>query len=177
MLRRMSLNIVPADIGNELTPVKLSNEGRKRAMVICHHVSKMVALFLASDLAGVPYSTTRLWRQRSPEFQSMLADAEERRTQLLEAEAWRRGIGGSDLMLIFMLKASKPAIYRESWKVEMTGPDGAALELSDPQRAARIAALLMAMRDKHKDAQAKGETIDAEYREVPTPRDDCDDLL
>ena len=153
-------------IGDAVTPVGLSVEGRKRANVLCEHVANMTAFYLAAQLAGVPESTASLWRARSPEFQAMLAAAEERRIQLLEAEAWRRAVGGSDTMLIFMLKAARPAVYRENHTIELTGPNGAPLELSDPQRAARIAALLVAMRHKQERAKEQGETIDAEYSEV-----------
>ena len=173
----MALDVQPATLGALVNPVSLGPEARKRASLLCQHVARMSAFTLACDLAGVPYTTACTWRNRCPEFQQMLADAEERRTQLLEAEAWRRGIGGSDLMLIFMLKAARPAQYRENWKVELTGPDGAALELSDPQRAARIAALMVAMRDKRQAASDASVIVDGEYRDIPAPRDDCEDLL
>ena len=123
-------------IGDAVTPVKLSVEGRKRAVLLCEHVANMTAFFMAASLAGVPQPTASLWRARSPEFQQMLAAAEERRIQLLEAEAWRRAVGGSDTMLIFMLKAARPA------------------------------ALLVAMRHKQERAKEAGETVDAEYTEV-----------
>ena len=152
-------------IGDAVTPISLSLEGRKRAAVLCDHVANMTAFYLAASLAGVPDATATIWRARSPEFQAMLAAAEERRVQLLEAEAWRRAVGGSDTMLIFMLKAARPAVYRENHTIELTGPNGAPLELSDPQRAARIAALLVAMRHKQERAKQEGETVDAEYSE------------
>ena len=168
---------IPADLGAVAQPISLSADGKKRATLICEHIAKCVAFSLACELAGVPYSTACAWRQRSPEFQAMLAAAEERRTQLLEAEAWRRAIGGSDTMLIFMLKAARPATYRENHSIELTGPGGAPLELSDPQRAARIAALLAAMRNKQERAAESGTVVDGEYREVAPPADDGSDLL
>ena len=153
-------------LGEAVTPIALGVEARKRAVVLCSHIAKFAAFSVAADLSGVPQSTAYAWRARSPEFQQMLAAAEERRIQLLEAEAWRRAVGGSDTMLIFMLKAARPAVYRENHTVELTGPNGAPLELSDPQRAARIAALLVAMRHKQERAKQEGETVDAEYRDV-----------
>lgn len=123
-------------------------------------------------------STANAWKQHSPEFQALMLDAELARKHKLESEAWRRALAGSDLLLMFMLKAADPTIYERNQRIELTGPGGAPLELSDPQRAARVAAILAAIVNKrHGAGGAEPVTIDAEYRDVPAPQDDCSDLF
>lgn len=109
----------------------------------------------------------------------MLLASELKRKHALESEAWRRAINGSDLLLMFMLKAADPATYERSQRVELTGPGGAPLELNDPARAARIAAILSVVvaRKAKAAGTADGEVIEAEFIEVVALPSDCRDLL
>ena len=54
-----------------------------------------------------------------------MADA----TDDLEAIARRRAKLTSDTLLIFLLKAHRPAVFRDNYHVEVTGKDGAAIEI------------------------------------------------
>lgn len=60
----------------------------------------------------------------------------------------------SDTLAIFLLKAHDPAKYRENSRMELTGPDGEALNLSDTERAEKIAALLAAAQQRKADDDA-----------------------
>jgi hypothetical protein len=53
-----------------------------------------------------------------------------REASLLEAEARRRAMSTSDTLLIFLLKARRPAVYRENARVELTGIAGGPVALS-----------------------------------------------
>ena len=148
--------------------------------IIADHIAKGTELYLACQYAGVPYATTIKWRKESDEFQAMLADAAERRTQSLEREAWRRAEAGSDTLMIFMLKAARPGTYRDNVSVELTGPNGAPLELGDSARAARILALLETAKHEAltiEHTAATDDIADAQYRDVIAPRADNSDLL
>jgi hypothetical protein len=48
----------------------------------------------------------------------------------LELEARRRAMTTSDVLLIFLLKALRPTIYRENVRLEHTGPDGRMPEIT-----------------------------------------------
>lgn len=85
----------------------------------------------ACKRTGLARSTVYRQRQADEEFALAWADIEERTTEAMEAEARRRGMEGyeqpvfhqgeevgrirkySDTLLIFMLKARKPDVYRD----------------------------------------------------------------
>jgi hypothetical protein len=50
----------------------------------------------------------------------------------------------SDVLSMFLLKAHRPAKYRDNARMELTGADGGAVEITDTDRAAKIAAILAA---------------------------------
>ena len=60
-------------------------------------------------------------RAEKDEVRERLEEANETSTQLLEDEARRRAMKSSDLLLIFMLKARRPDIYRDNVKHEHEG--------------------------------------------------------
>jgi hypothetical protein len=67
-------------------------------------------------------STYYEWRDSDPGFASLADAAIEAGTDLLEDEAKRRAIGpgGSDTLLIFLLKARRPDKYAERKQVDVT---------------------------------------------------------
>jgi hypothetical protein len=98
----------------------------------------------ACAVAEVSRSNVYSERARSPEFAAAWDDVEERSTEGMEAEARRRAVEGwiergifdgegeqvgevrkfSDTLLIFLLKARRPKVYRENKSIEHTGVDG-----------------------------------------------------
>lgn len=93
----------------------------------------------ACELAGVGRTTAYEARQRDEDFALAWADADERATEAMERELYRRAVEGidkpvyqggkkvgtireySDTLLIFGLKARRPEKYRDNVKVEHTG--------------------------------------------------------
>jgi hypothetical protein len=93
-------------------------------------------------LAGLPRSCVYDWREADPEFAAEWAAAVELGCDALEDEAVRRGCEGylkpvfhqgkevgaireySDLLLIFMLKARRPARFRDNYVPPQNGVDG-----------------------------------------------------
>jgi len=65
-----------------------------------------------------------LWRREDPDFAEAWDEALEEGTDLLEDEARRRAMAGSDHLLMFILKSRRPAQYRERSVHEHTGPAG-----------------------------------------------------
>lgn len=108
---------------------------------------------------------TTVYEARDDEaFAQAWDDIEAETTDRMEREAFRRAVEGhesdiffrdqvigterkySDTLLIFMLKARKPQVYRENVRVEHSGPGGGPIEQvvvpSDARRAQEVAAIL-----------------------------------
>lgn len=93
----------------------------------------------ACEVAKVGRSTVYQERQRNEDFALAWADIELETTEAMEREAFRRGVEGvekpmvsagklvttvreySDTLLIFMLKARKPEMYRDNVHVQHSG--------------------------------------------------------
>src|SRR5262249_22159554 len=67
----------------------------------------------AADLAGLCRTNHYLWSPASPAYAEAFRAAQEEAVERLEEEARRRAMAGSDLLLIFLLKALRPEVYRE----------------------------------------------------------------
>jgi hypothetical protein len=72
----------------------------------------------ACKTAGLGRRTAYDQRQRDEAFALRWADAIEEGTEALESEARRRAMEGSDTLMIFLLKARRPEVYRERMSVE-----------------------------------------------------------
>jgi hypothetical protein len=122
----------------------------------------------SARLAKIKRKTVYNWRTADANFRKAWDAAEELGVDSLEDEAVRRGREGtlkpvfqggkevglirefSNTLLIFMLKAKRPAKYRENSRVELAGGDPIKVEvegLTDVELAARIAGLESALRD------------------------------
>src|ERR1043165_2710618 len=67
----------------------------------------------AAERIGITSLMVRSAMRDDPEFAELVNQAMEDATALLEAEAHRRAMEGSDLLLIFILKARNPNKYRD----------------------------------------------------------------
>jgi hypothetical protein len=122
---------------------------RRAAALLKRRKALFLAEFEASHLvtaaakaADVQRSTVYEWRAGDEAFAREWAEVEERSIELLELEAYRRAHDGvekpvfqggeevgvvqeySDTLLIFLLKARRPGVYREHYHHEHTGPQG-----------------------------------------------------
>jgi hypothetical protein len=68
---------------------------------------------LATSAAGIDRSTPYQRARRDPAFATAWANANEDAVDLLEAEARRRALSGSDALLTLLLRAHRPGRYRE----------------------------------------------------------------
>lgn len=122
------------------TPEKEMNANAMRTFV--EHLADGGTVTKSAAAAGICRQTAYNWRDTDKEFSEAWDDAIEAGTQEMEAEAIRRAVKGtqkpvfhqgqvcghvneySDTLLIFMLKARRPKVYRERVSTEVTGPDG-----------------------------------------------------
>jgi hypothetical protein len=72
---------------------------------------------LSAQMAGIARGTARERYDTSPEFRKACDDAINQGIDILEAEARRRALAGSDLLLLFLLPANRPDKYRDNYHV------------------------------------------------------------
>ena len=75
----------------------------------------------AAKILGVDRTTVYRERDRNPQFKADWEQVNEWVTEELEQEARRRAMKGSDTLLMFMLRAKRPSVYRESVNVNHGG--------------------------------------------------------
>lgn len=78
----------------------------------------------ACDAAGIARQTAYLHRTNDPEFAARWEDAIEAAIDMLEKAAYERATTISDTLAIFLLKAHRPKLYRETTRTEITGAGG-----------------------------------------------------
>lgn len=117
---------------------------KKRKAVFLATLEDTHLVTAAAKACDVHRSTVYEWRAGDVEFAAAWAEVEERSTEEMEREAYRRAVDGwvergiyedgkqvgevrkfSDVLLMFMLKARRPNTYREHHKIELAGLDGA----------------------------------------------------
>lgn len=93
---------------------------------------------VAAKGIGYNRSTVYGWAKTDAEFAAAWRDIHEEFTDLLEATAQARAITGSDLLIIFLLKALRPEKFREQVKHELSGPSGGPIPFSYQSAVAEI---------------------------------------
>lgn len=103
----------------------------------------------AAEAAGVDRGSHYFWYKSDEEYKAAFAVAEELACRELENEAVRRATEGvdepvfhqgkecgkvkrySDTLLIFLMKGAMPQKYRDNASLQLTGPRGGAIEVSN----------------------------------------------
>src|SRR5829696_6157972 len=87
-------------------------------------LSEGMSIANAAGAAGTGRGAMYVWRREDPEFASDWDEAVEVGTDKLEDEARRRAMNGSDAVLMFLLKARRPAQYKDKSVHEHVGSAG-----------------------------------------------------
>ena len=96
-------------------------------------------LTLASQIAGVDRAVVYRRYKADAEFRQQYDEAMETGIDILEAEARRRAMAGSDTLLIFLLKGARPEKYRDNYHVtSTTQPTNYVIDLGLPDDTAQI---------------------------------------
>jgi hypothetical protein len=102
-----------------------------RARVPRNWAPKFLAAFQETGLvteackaAGIGRTFAYERRAEDASFAAQWADVEEQAVESLEAVAIKRAHDGSDMLLIFLLKARRPDVYRDNHRVEHTSAEG-----------------------------------------------------
>lgn len=136
----------------KLTPEKLT--------AFCAALAETCNVGRACNAVGISRFTAYKWRKADADFAEGWDEAMKAGLLALEDEAHRRAFEGvdepvfykgdecgtvrkySDTLTIFLLKAHDPDKYRESSRMELTGANGGPVQISDAERAAKVAAIL-----------------------------------
>ena len=124
---------------------------RKKAFIDAYR--KVGNITTAAQLANVGRRTHYDWIAEDSEYAAEVADATEEAADTLEQEAWRRAVEGveepvgwyqgragglvrkySDTLLIFLLKAARPAKFRESFGAPLGDADEHARKIAGALR-------------------------------------------
>ena len=101
--------------------------GRKRACewrgIFLEALRNSANVRAACKTAGISRSTAYSAKKRSERFRKAWEQAIEDAVDTLEAVAMDRARKQSDSLLMFMLKAHRPAKYRETIRTQHTGPE------------------------------------------------------
>lgn len=120
--------------------------------------------------AGVAYQTFRRWLATDEEFAAAFDDSQQDFVEVLEESAFEKAVVGreetrydkdgniigiktvySDTLHLALLKANAPDKYKDRSASELSGPNGAPLEISPETAAARIAAMIEEIRARRGD--------------------------
>ena len=71
---------------------------------------------LSASGAGLGRTTVYAAMRSNDAVRERIEDAKDTAVERLEYEARRRAVAGSDVLLIFLLKALKPAMYRDTYR-------------------------------------------------------------
>lgn len=93
----------------KVTPKKVSEWGP----IFLASLADTANVRLACKAAGIARKTAYQQRNRSKEFAAKWDEALEQACDVLEATARSRALTVSDTLLIFLLKAHRPEVYRE----------------------------------------------------------------
>jgi hypothetical protein len=152
-------------VGMKLTPEKLT--------AFCAALAETCNVGRSCAAVGISRQTAYTWREDDPAFAAAWERAMKCGLTLLEDEMHRRAIEGteepvfhqgevcgtlrkySDTLAIFLAKSHNPEKYRDNSRMELTGADGGPVQISDAERASKIAAI-MANAAARKDADEAG---------------------
>ena len=154
-----------------MAEIKLTPE---RKAAFCAALAESGIVARACKAVNISRQTAYQWREQQEDFAKEWDRALKIGITALEDEAHRRAFEGtdepvfyqgvasgsvrkySDTLAIFLLKAHKPEKYRERMDIQQKTEHSGSIELTDTDRAARIAALVSEAA-KRKKEQAQGD--------------------
>lgn len=117
-----------------LNEIGITRPDQRRFLIAYEKLGSMAEACRVEHIS--PYTVVRWkqgklsWSKNEPapdpveaeKFQLALRMAAEHRIHLLEVECRKRAFRGSDLLLMFLLKAARPHVYRDNYRrIEITG--------------------------------------------------------
>jgi hypothetical protein len=79
---------------------------------------------MAARQAKISKASHYRWLESDPTYGERFAEAREEAIEYLEELLLKQCEGGNLIAIIFALKAARPAVYRDNYRIEMSGPNG-----------------------------------------------------
>lgn len=98
-----------------------SAQVRKRQELFLDAFIKTGTILGACRRCGISRETVRQWRLKDKAFEERFQDAELDITETLETKGMSMAMNGDTTMVIFLLKARRPLVYRDRYQVEHSG--------------------------------------------------------
>lgn len=106
--------------------------GLKRTFIA--HYSECGSLIIACNLTNIHPSSVKMWLANDEDFRNDYDVATDMAIAILEHEARRRALAGSDRLLEFLLKSLKPEVYRERYEVKQEIAGDYIIDISNPSQ-------------------------------------------
>jgi len=126
----------------------------------------------AAKAIGLTRRQAYRWREADAAFATEWDRATEERIDVLEQEAVRRALAGSDKLLCFLLAALDPGRFAQSARIDVTS-GGQALHLTETELALRLLQIVSAAGHAPQIAPSAEPIEDVEWHAV----EDVDDLV
>ena len=107
-------------------------QGIKRTFIA--YYSDCGSLVIACNYANIHPSTVKMWLVNDDDFRNDYDVATDMAVAILEHEARRRALAGSDRLLEFLLKSLKPDVYRERYEVKQEIAGDYIIDISNPNQ-------------------------------------------
>lgn len=155
---------------DEPNPFDNIRHPKKRCFLLAY--SELGNMVRACEVSQVSRYSPYLWRQKDPDFAAAFQVAFAMAGEYLESELYARAVKpafASDTAAIFLLKGMMPLRYGDRQRMELSGPNGAAIKLdysrlSDEQLAQleQLCALATV-----RPAEIEPPTVDVSIQVVP----------
>jgi hypothetical protein len=109
-------------------------KGTKKAFLAAY--SECGNLSIACNVVGIHPMTVHGWLRTDDVFREDFEVAVEYAVSILEMEARRRALDGSDRLLEFLLKSLKPEVYRERYEIKQELTADYVIDISPAQATA-----------------------------------------
>jgi hypothetical protein len=110
---------------------------------------------MACRAAGIERSTVYDRRDKVAAFRKAWEEAKEEAIDTLAAEARSRAMNGSDLLMIFLLKAMRPEIYRDGVRASVEIANSGSS--SSPGGAPRITEIVVKLAERSDEEEGEGD--------------------
>lgn len=111
-------------------------KGIKRTFIA--YYSECGSLVMACNYANIHPASVKQWLVHDEDFRNDYDVATDMAVAILEHEARRRALSGSDRLLEFLLKSLKPEIYRERYEVKQEVAGDYIIDISNPSGGTTI---------------------------------------
>lgn len=166
---------VPAEVSIGIMAARQPEQRRKLKKVFLDALRATASVVDAAKICQIPKTLAFAWRHEDPEFRTIWDEiVKGELLPQLEAEAIRRALNGSDLMLIFMLKAMDRSKYDDKAAEKIIDKPSVTIQIRDVDKSLvaiassnnEVPAINYGTGKQLDGKKAESATINAEFEEI-----------